>query len=173
MLRHSLVIGLACVGLAACQPSMSRQERAVEEQVIRDQLTAWTRAFTNRQQDSLAMFYHQSPDLTVAWPDGKRSSGWEEEQQAQRAFFSQAGQVNLVLQDVRVEVFTPTLAQVTFRHTADLIVGDINPQRRYFTGSGTMIWMKPDARGSWVIHTEQISETPAAPPAPAAPARRR
>ncbi|MDH3496798.1 MAG: nuclear transport factor 2 family protein [Gemmatimonadota bacterium] len=173
MLRHNLVIGLACVGLAACQPSMTRQERAVEEQVIRDQLTAWTRAFSNRQQDSLAMFYHQSPDLTVAWPDGHRSSGWEEEEQAQRVFFSKVGQVNFVVQDVRVQVFSPTLAQATFRHASDVIMGDLNPERQYFTGSGTMIWMKPDPRGNWVIHTEQVSETPAAAPPPAAPARRR
>jgi len=170
MLRHTLLIGLACTGLAACQPEMTRQDRAVEEQVVRDRVAGWARTFSNRDRDSLATFYEQSPDFSFAWPDGRRTNGWEEESKAQQDFFSAVTQTNLVLQDVKVEVFTPRLALATFRHAADFIAGgSANPERNYFTGHGTMVWTKSDPKGLWVLHAGQFSATlpPAAAERPA------
>lgn len=173
MMRHALLIGLTGVALAACGQQMTPRDRAVDEQLVRDRATAWARTFSNRQRDSLATFYQQTPAFTFAWPDGRRTSGWEEESKAQQDFFATVTQTNLVLQDVKVEILTPALALVTFRHTADFIVGGSggNPARNYFTGLGTMLWTKPDARGVWMVHAGQLSTTPA--PAAAAPAGRR
>lgn len=173
MVRHALLIGLTCVALAACERQMTPQDRAVEEQLVRDRVSVWARTFSNRQRDSLATFYQQAPELTFAWPDGRRTSGWEEESRAQQDFFTNVTQSNLVLQDVKAEIITPRFALVTFRHTADFIVGGSggNPARNYFTGLGTMLWTKPDPAGVWVVLAGQLSATPA--PAPAAPAVRR
>jgi hypothetical protein len=174
MMRHTLLIGLACVALAACEQQMTPQDRAVEEQLVRDRVTGWARTFSNRNQDSLATFCQQTPEFTFAWPDGRRTSGWDEESKAEKDFFSNVTQTNLVLQDVNVEVLSPALALVTFRHTADFIVGGSggNPVRNYFSGLGTMLWAKPNPKGLWVLRAGQFSAT-LPPPAPAGPAGRR
>jgi ketosteroid isomerase-like protein len=167
MLQRTLLVLLASAPLASCAPKMTPQERSVEEQVVRDRATSWVRAFNNRQLDSLATFYLQTPELTVAWPDGQRTSGWEEESAAQREAFRGLSTVNLVAQDVRVEVFAPNVAAATFRHSTDEIRGT---ERDLFAGHGTMIWIKPDPRGQWLIRALQMSRSPAAP---AEPSRRR
>jgi ketosteroid isomerase-like protein len=166
------LIGLACVALAGCEQQITPQDRAVAEQALRDRVTGWARTFSNRDRDSLATFYEQTPAFTFAWADGRRTNGWEEEAKAQQEFFGAVTQTNLVLQDVKVEVFTSAVALVTFRHTADFIVGGdgASPQRNYFTGLGTMVWTKPAPKGLWVLHAGQMSATP--PPAAPAPRRR-
>lgn len=172
MRRHMLLIAVGGLALAACQPrGMTRQEMAVQEQAVAARVDAWAKAFSNRQRDSLATFYEQSDFFTMAWPDGERTASWDEEAAKQMAFFGQANQLNLVLQDPQVEVLGTTVALVTFRHAMDVIVGEVNPERRYFTGQGTTVWVRADESAPWVIRAGQISETPQ-PPAPA-PARRR
>jgi hypothetical protein len=172
MRRQMLVMALGGVALAGCQPAaLSRQEIAVQEQNVEARLEAWAKAFSNRQLDSLATFYDQTEGLSMAWPDGERRNGWEDEAAKHEEFFNQARQVNLVLQDPRVEILSPTAAIVTFRHAMDVILGDVNPERRYFPGQGTMLWTRVDERSPWVIQVGQISETPQ--PVPTAPARRR
>jgi hypothetical protein len=163
MLRRTLLMLLAGVPLASCTPKMTPQERSVEEQMVRDRTTAWVRALNNRQLDSLPAFYLQTPELTAAWPDGQRTSGWEEESAAQREAFRGLSTLNLVAQDVRVEVLAPNVAVATFRHSTDAIRGT---DRDLFSGHGTMIWIKPDPRGLWVIRALQMSRTPATPAAP-------
>lgn len=172
MRRHMLLIAVGGLALAACEPrGMTRQEMAVQEQAVAARVDAWAKAFSNRQRDSLATFYEQSDLLTMAWPDGERTASWDEEAAKQMAFFGQANQLNLVLQNPVVEVLGTTVALVTFRHAMDVIVGDVNPERRYFTGQGTTVWVRADASSPWVIRAGQISETPQ--PAAPAPARRR
>ena len=168
-MRHTLLLGLACIGLAACGTRMTPQERSVQEGVVRDRVTAWARTFSNRDRDSLASYYEQTSDFTFAWPDGRRTNGWEQESKAQDEFFTNVTQTNLVPQDVQVEVLSPTVAVATFRHSADFIVGGGggNPTRDYFTGLGTMVWVKPDPKGSWVLNAGQLSKTPVPAPAPA------
>jgi hypothetical protein len=164
MWRDKVVIGMAGA-LIACQPTMTRQERAVEEQALQARTNGWAKAFSNRQTDSLATYYEQSDLLRVGWPDGQRTSSWQEESAKQQEFFAAASQVNLVVQDLAVEINSPTMATTTFRHAMDVILGGLTPPRRYFTGLGTLVWTRENARASWVIHAGQISETPGATPA--------
>jgi len=161
MRRQMLGAVLAGVALAACRPAaMTRQEIAVQEQNLDARVQGWARAFSNRDRDSLATFYDQTAALSMAWPDGDRRSGWEDEMAKHQEFFNLARQVNLVLQDPRVEVLSPSAAIVTFRYAMDVIIGEVSPERRYFTGQGTMVWTRVDDRSPWVIHVGQISETP-------------
>lgn len=173
MRRQGIVMALGGAALVACQPAaMTRQEVAVQEQNVGARVQDWAKAFSNRQRDSLATYYDQAGSLTMAWPDGDRRNGWAEEAAKQEEFFTMARQVNLVLQDPRVEILSPTAAVVTFRHNMDVIVGEVSPERRYFNGQGTLVWTRADDRSAWVIHAGQVSETPPPPPPPA-PARRR
>jgi hypothetical protein len=165
------LIAVGGLGLAACQGAMTRQEIAVQEQALHARVDAWAKAFSNRQRDSLATFYEQTDLLTMAWPDGERTASWDEEAAKQMTFFGEANQLNLVLQDPQVEVLNARVALVTFRHAMDAIVGGVNPQRRYFAGQGTTVWVRADNNAPWVIRAGQLSETPQA--APAEPARRR
>jgi len=172
MRRQMLVTALGGLALAACRPAtMTRQEIAVQEQALQGRVQGWAKAFSNRQRDSLATYYDTTGSLTMAWPDGDRRNGWGEESAKQDEFFGIARQVNLVVHDPQVEVLSPTAAVVTFRHAMDVIVGEVQPERRYFTGQGTMVWTRAGGASPWVIHRGQVSETPQ-PPVPA-PARRR
>jgi ketosteroid isomerase-like protein len=157
------------MALGACQSTtMTRQEMAVQEQNIQDRMQGWAKAFSNRERDSLATYYDQAAGLTVAWPDGDRRTGWEQEAAKHEEFFTMARQVNLVLQDPQVEILSRTTALVTFRHAMDIIIGEVSPERRYFTGLGTLVWTRADDRSPWVIHAGQVSETPQqTAPAPA------
>jgi len=172
MRRHTFLFAVGGLALAACQPgTMTRQEIAVQEQALQARVAAWAKAFSNRQRDSLAGFYDQSDLLTMAWPDGERTASWDEETAKQMTFFGQTNQLNLVVQDPQVEFLSPRVALVTFRHAMDAIVGDLNPERRYFTGQGTTVWVRAADDAPWLIRAGQISETPQA--APAEPPRRR
>jgi hypothetical protein len=174
MRRHMFLMAVGALTLTACQPrSLTRQEMAVQEQALEARVAAWAKAFSNRQRDSLAAFYEQSEQFTFAWFDGERTSSWDEELAKQMSFFGRANQLNLVVQDARVELLATRAAFVTFRHAMDVIVGDVNPERRYFTGQGTMVWVRDGEKSPWLIRAGQISETPQPPPPPPAPTRRR
>jgi ketosteroid isomerase-like protein len=171
MWRETLAIGMVGV-VVACQPAaMTRQERAVQEQAVQARLNDWAKAFSNRDAKSLAAFYDSSAATTMVWPDGERANGWDAEVAKEQQFFQMARQVNFVLQNPAVEVLSPTVAITTFRHAMDEIIGDVNPERRYFTGQGTLVWTRPNDQGTWVIHAGQMSETP--PPPPPQPQRKR
>ena len=174
MRRSMLAIAVGGVALGACQPaSLTRQEIAVQEQVLQSRVAAWAKAFSNQQEDSLAAYYEQTDQLTVAWPDGDRSNSWDEEVAKEKTFFAGAQQVNLVVQDPQVEILDARVALVTFRHAMDVIIGDFNPERRYFPGQATLVWVRTDDKSPWLIRAAQLSETPQAAPAPTTPARRR
>jgi len=161
MVRQGLGIAVAALLVAGCQPQgMTRQEVAAQQQTLQAKVNAWATAFSNRERDSLATFYQQSADLTMAWPDGDRTSSWDEEAAKQREFFTTARQVNFVLQNPTTVLLSPNSAVTTFRHAMDIIVGDVNPERRYFPGQGTLVWVRADAKSPWLIRAGQISATP-------------
>jgi hypothetical protein len=162
MLRRTLWLGLAGVAIASCAPTMTPQERGVEEQVVKDRTNAWIRTYNNRDRDSLATFYLQAPELTVAWP-GARTSGWEEEAAAHQEYFRGVSTLNVVAQDLRVEVLAPNVAVATFRHSTDEIRGT---ERDLYAGNGTLVWVKPEPEAAWVIRAAHISRTPAPAEAP-------
>lgn len=157
MVRSVLLASLAAMMLAGCAREMTRSQRAVQEQVLQDRLEDWSRVLNNRDADSLAAFYHQDPGLTVVWPDGRRTRGYEEEAAAQEEFFRGIATLNFVVQDVVVQVLNHGAGVVTFRYSADVI--DTNTARDIFSGFGTMFWTQVAETGEWVIHTEHLSRT--------------
>lgn len=158
MLRTTLLVAAACAAVAGCAQELTRQERAVQEQILRDRVSGWSRALNNRDADSLATYYHQDEALTVAWPDGRRTRGWEEEAEAIRGMFRTVARMNLVVQDLEIDVLAPNVALATFRHSADIIL--TTTDRDIFTGQGTLVWTKVGEEDVWRIRAEQISRDP-------------
>jgi ketosteroid isomerase-like protein len=157
MLRKTLLVGIVCATTLGCAQKLTRQEKAVQEQVLQDRATEWMRVLNNQEQDQLATFYHQGIELTVAWFDGHRTRGWDEESLAVEQFFRDVATLNLGLQDLVVDVLSPTIALSTFRYSADVIL--TTSDRDIFTGQATVVWIKDDA-GEWRIYAEQMSRDP-------------
>lgn len=161
-MRWSKLLPLAlAVALVACAPqSLTQQERAVEEQMIQGRVQLWEQSLNTLKPDSMALTYEHSPEFSAAWPDGKRTRGWEQEEQAQKDFAARTKSFNFDVQDPVIEVLTPALAVVTFRHASD--VADSVSARALYSGQGTMVWRKDRSDKTWKIHALQISRTPVA-----------
>lgn len=61
MLRTTLLVAVVCAAVAGCSPQLTRQERAVQERILSDRMTAWARVLNNRDRDSLAIFTTKCP----------------------------------------------------------------------------------------------------------------
>lgn len=168
-MRWSKLLPLAlALALVACAPQrLTQQERAVEEQLIQGRVQLWEQGMNTLVPDSMGMFYEQSPNFSEAWPDGKVTRGWEQQAQALKDFAGRTKSFNFDLQDPFIDVLTPAVAVVTFRHASD--VADSVSARALYSGLGTMVWVKDPSDKLWKIHTLQISRTPA----PEQPGRRR
>jgi hypothetical protein len=169
VMRWSTVLTLAlAAALVACGPQqLSRQELAVEEAALEQQVQLWERSVNSVKPDSMALAYEHSPAFSAAWPDGMRTRGWDEEEAAQREFTSRTSAYNFDVQDPVIEILAPNVAVTTFSHTTD--VADSLSGRALYSGRGTIVWVKDPADKIWKIHTLQVSRTPA----PAQPAGRR
>lgn len=174
------LILLAAVAFVACSSDdLTPQQRAVEEEAVGTRLQSWAKAMNNRWIDSIAAAYDHSATMSAAWPDGKRTHGWDEERLAQRAFYESIQFMNLGVQDPRIEILTPTVAITTFRHSTDIIVAGV--RQPVTSGLATFVWIKDlteqNRSQQWKLHTaEWANSEKAAAPAAApskAPAKRR
>lgn len=157
-MRWSRWLPLALAGTAAaCAPKLTPQDAAVEQQVISGQLKLWERGMVSLQPDSMALVYEHSPDLTAAWPDGKVTHGWQEEEQAQKDFAANTKTYNFDVQNDATQVLSTSIALTTFRHTTD--VTD-KAGRALYSGAGTIVWLKDPQDKTWRIHAIQVSRNP-------------
>src|SRR5574341_1082865 len=117
-MRRSLLLPLAlAAALAACGPKLSQQDMVVEEGAIKEQITLWEQSLNSVKPDSMALVYEHTPAFSAAWPDGKRTSSWEEEEQTQRDFASRTTAFNFDVQDPVIEILSPTVALTAFSHS--------------------------------------------------------
>jgi hypothetical protein len=161
-MRWSKLLPLAlAVSLVACAPrQLTQQERAVEEQLIQGRIQLWEQAMNTLKPDSMGMLYEQSAGFSEAWPDGKLTRGWDQQEQALKDFTARTKSFNFDVQDPVIDILTPAVAVVTFRHASD--VADSVSARALYSGLGTMVWVKDRSDQVWKIHTLQISRNPAA-----------
>ena len=159
-MRWSRLLPLALVGgAAACAPKLTPKQAAVEEQVIEGQMKVWERGMISLKPDSMALVYDHSPDFVGAWPDGTRTHGWQEEEQAQKAFADSTQTYNFDVQDANTQVLTTSIALTTFGHGTD--VTDKHG-RAIYQGAGTILWLKDPKDNVWRIHAIQVSRSPSA-----------
>ncbi len=162
-MRWSMLLPLAlAAALLACGPQqLTRQELAVEEQALQGQVQLWEQSMNSVKPDSMALVYEHSPAFSAAWPDGKRTVGWDQEEQAQKDFAARTTAFNFDVQEPTIEILSPSVALTTFSHTTD--VTDSLSGRALYSGRGTIVWVKDRTDKIWKIHTLQVSRTPAAP----------
>jgi hypothetical protein len=154
---------LALLGaVAACAPKLTPQQAAVQQQVIEGRLKTWEQGMMSLKPDSMGLVYEHDAGLDVAWPDGKRSHGWQQEEQAQKDFADGTKAFNFDVQDAVTEVLSTTVAVTTFRHASD--VTDASG-RALYSGLGTVVWVKDPNDKMWYIHALQLSRNPAEQPA--------
>jgi hypothetical protein len=159
-MRWFRLLPLALLGAAAaCAPKLTRQQAAVEQQVITGQLQLWERGMISLKPDSMALVYEHSQDFMGAWPDGKRTHGWQEEEQAQKDFAANTQTYNFDVQDAATQVLSTSIAVTTFGHGSD--VTD-KAGRGLYQGAGTIVWLKDPQTNAWLIHAIQVSRNPSA-----------
>jgi len=161
-MRWSKLLPLAlALALVACAPQrLTQQQRAVEEQLIQGRVQLWGQAMNSLKPDSMGMVFEHSPDFSEAWPDGKMVRGWDQQEQALKDFAGRTKSFNFDVQQPVIDVLTPAVAVVTFRHASD--VADSVSARALYSGLGTSVWVKDPSDKVWKLHTLQLSRNPAA-----------
>ncbi len=132
------------------------RQRIVAERQLEGRLTAWVRHMNNAKLDSLSRLYHRVPELTVVRADGRRSAGWEQEQQVIREFYRRVRYMNFVLQDKRIDVLDKAHAVTTFRHSTD-VVDSLGLRAPVVAGQGTILWVRDPRDKLWKIYMQQLS----------------
>ena len=156
------VFCLAGLMLLACGPApLSLRQRAVIVQEARARLDDWAKAIGTRNPDSLAFYYHHGPELTVAWSDGRRTRGWEEEAAVQRDFLGKTSQINLTLIDPVIDPVVRDVAIANYGISVDMVQ---NGERSVSAGQGTSVWAKDPTDRVWrirALHTGRKEVVPA------------
>lgn len=147
------VVFAGAVVLGCQAPELTRQQRAVEEQFVRDRFTAWTEAWNNREIDSLKAAYGED-GVTAVWPGGIVVDGAQQQRDAIDSFYNNVQYMNFVPQSPAVEVLSATVAIVRFRHSMDLRYADT--RRELSSGQGTLVYVKGED-GVWKIHRQHLS----------------
>ncbi len=154
-MRHFGLFILVLV--AACgTDDISVRQRFLAQSSVSVQFETWVRSLNNQNQDSLALVYHQVPELRVLGIDGSVSHGWDEERTRLAEFFEAAELVNFVPDGIEIEVLSDEIVLTTFRHTLDIerADGQRDPTVR---GLGTIIWTHDVLDDSWKIRVMQLS----------------
>jgi len=156
MQRSRLLLVLACVAVVACTRDMTRRDVLLQQQRVEERVNSWVRTMNNARVDSLLLFYHDVPELRVLWANGKKSSGFEETEQALRDFFAGIQYMNMALSELEVQVLDRSVAEATFRHSTD-IVGADNQRRPVSVGQGVLVLFRDASDDLWKIHTQILS----------------
>lgn len=159
LFQFILVLGCGC--LLACQQELTMRERAVDEQRVGERFNSFVRLMNNAKVDSLLTFYHDSPNLTVMWPDGRRAEGYDAAEQAWKDLYRSINYMNFVPQNPRFEVLGKDVALTTFRHSTDVVMigGDRLPVS---SGQGAIVWVRDHNRNEWQVHAQihSVNSTP-------------
>jgi len=148
-----ILVFLMIPTLGGCQHTMSLAERAKAAQVVSGRLDEWALSLSNRNLDELGALYDHGRALSVTWHDGRRTTGWNEESAAQRAFLSGVEQLNVTVRDATVDVVAQDVAVATFSFAVDAVVGG---RRSVCAGPGTSVWVRETA-DDWRIRTLQTA----------------
>ena len=149
---------LVSAALAACQPTtVGTTNRAKIVQSVYAQLTVWTRAVNNRSLDTLALLYRQEPNLTIVWPDGERTRGWNEYAAKWKRWDGELSQLNYVVDEAVVDAISGDAGIATFRTSTDAVRAG---QRSLVRGRVMQVWTRDPADGRWKVHAEHRADLP-------------
>jgi hypothetical protein len=150
---------LLITAVACGSGDISVRQRFLAQSSVSVKFNAWVRALNNQNRDSVALFYHHSPELRVLAIDGTISHGWEEESEVQREFFETVELVNFVPGEPEIDVLAKDMVLTTFRHTLD--IERANRQRDpTVRGLGSILWTRDPDDDTWKIRLLQLSARP-------------
>lgn len=152
-MRRFVLGATVAAALAACGGSGPATDPPAAAEV-QARFQSWVRAWNAARPDGLDPFYLHKSHLSVAWPNGERTRGWDEEAALQRRTLPTVTAMNLDAQRPAVVLVRRNLALITFSFTLDMLAGGT---RQIGPGQGMMLWQKEG--GSWVIYAAQISLT--------------
>ena len=152
-MRGQLPSAALAVILAACGGTDPVNDPPLVAEV-QARFEAWVTAWNARQPAGLEPFYLHKPHLTVAWPNGERTRGWDEEAALQRRLLPTVSVMNLDPQAPTIVLVRRDLALVTFAFSLDMLAGGT---RQIGPGQGMMLWQKEGR--AWVIWAAQMSLT--------------
>ncbi len=154
-----LSVFVASVAVLGCTaPRLTPRQRAVEEQFVGDRMNEWTTALNNREIETLTALYQNEPGLSVIWPSGQRSLGYEDQQRAVQDMYNMAQYMNFVTQSPETEILSADWAVTTYRYSLDVRYFDT--RRELWSGFGTLLWNKDATDGLWRIRLQHLSVTP-------------
>jgi len=148
--KRGLVAVLA-LAVAACGGGDPVDDAGAASEV-EGRFAAWVRAWNSYNPANLEPFYIHKPHLAVAWPNGERTRGWDEESQFQRDFLPTVMGMNLQVREPSIVMVRNDLALVTFGLSLDMFAGG---RRQIGPGQGMMLWQKEG--GVWRIYAAQLS----------------
>ena len=149
LLLTSLLVACSGGELSVRQQFLAQSNASV-------QFDTWVRSINNQNQDSLALVYHQVPELRVLNIDGTISRGWDEAFAHWIEFFDEVEIVNLVTDVHEIEVLTEDLVLMTFRYSLDTERFDGEPGSSA-SGRGNMVWTRDVIDDLWKIHMQHLS----------------
>jgi ketosteroid isomerase-like protein len=155
-MRHATLLGLSL--LTACSGGeLSVRQQFLAQSSVSVQFDTWVRSINNQNQDSLALVYHQVPELRALNTDGTVSRGWDETREYWNEFFDGVEIVNFVTDGHEIEVLSQHVVLMTFRHMLDTerTDGERGSDAR---GRGTIVWTRDVVDGLWKIHMLHLSE---------------
>ena len=156
-MRHTGLALITCSLFVACSGGdISVRQRFLAQSSVSVRFDTWVRSFNNKDRDSLALTYHQVPELRVHHADGTVSRGWGEERENQAEFFNNVEVVNFVIDGLEIEVVSDAVVLTTFRHSLDTERSD-GQRDATVSGLGTIVWIKDTADDLWKIHTLHLS----------------
>ena len=156
MKRSNVVLVLLCAAMVACAQEMTQREETMVRQIVRDRAIAWVKAMNNAQLDSIATFYLQTPDLTVLWPDGRRTEGWDSTEASIREFYGGINYMNFVITELQLQILSPDAVMSAFRHSTDIVQRN-GLRLPVQAGQGTILWVKDPQDNQWKIELSHIA----------------
>jgi hypothetical protein len=149
-LAAAIFAGL-CGGLAACGGTDPINDPSLMG-VVSDRFKAWVQAWNTHTPAALEPFYLHAGHLTVTWPNGERTRGWDAEHQMQQTFLPSVTTMNLVPREPVIVLLGKDQALVSFAFSLDM---GADGNRQIGPGQGLMLWQ--DRGGAWRIVAAQLS----------------
>ena len=154
-MRYATVVFLS-LAVACSGGEISVRRQFLAQSGVSVQFDTWVRSINNENQDSLALLYHQVPELRVLNADGTVSRGWEETRDKWAEFFEGSGSVNFVADGLEYDVVNGDVVLVSFRYSLNTERSD-GTRDPTLSGLGTIAWIHDRVDDLWKIHMQHLS----------------
>ena len=154
-MRYATVL-FSSLAVACSGGEISVRQQFLAQSGVSVQFDTWVRSINNKNQDSLALLYHQVPELRVLDADGTVSNGWDETRDKWSEFFAGRESVNFVADGLEYDVLNEDVVLVSFRYSLNTERSD-GTRDPTLSGLGTIAWINDPLDDLWKIHMQHLS----------------